>query len=58
MAYEEATGKKEVVLRHNLSSDRYSGLDEFSEMIIHNCASDVKYENENGYSVLTVCIKE
>ena len=28
------------------------------EMIIKNCASDIRYDNENGYKVLTVCIKE
>ena len=28
------------------------------EMIIKNCASDIQYDNENGYKVLTVCIKE
>ena len=28
------------------------------EMIIKNCASDIQHDNENGYKVLTVCIKE
>ena len=58
VAYEEATGKKEVVLRHNITGDTFMALDELSEMIIKNCASDMKYDNENGYKVLTVCIKE
>ena len=58
VAYEEATGKKEVVLRHNIAGDNFMAFDELSEMIIKNCASDMKYDNENGYKVLTVCIKE
>ena len=58
VVYEEATGKKEVVLRHNLAGETFMALDEFSEMIIKNCASDMKYDDENGYKVLTVCIKE
>ena len=58
VAYEESTGKKEVILRHNITNKAFKVLDELSEMIIKNCASDIKYDNENGYKVLTVCIKE
>ena len=58
VAYEEATGKKEVVLRQKITNKAFTVLDELSEMIIKNCASDIQYDNENGYKVLTVCIKE
>ena len=58
VTYEEATGKKEVVLRHNILDGAMEVLDEFSEMIINNCASEVKRDSENGYKVMTVCIKE
>ena len=58
VAYEEATGNKEVVLRHNISSNTFEVLDELSEILIRNCATDIKYDNENGYNVLTVCIKD
>jgi polar amino acid transport system ATP-binding protein len=58
VTYEEATGKKEVVLRHNILDGAMEMLDEFSEMIINNCASEVKRDSENGYKVMTVCIKE
>ena len=58
VTYEETTGKKEVVLRHNILDGAMEVLDEFSEMIINNCASEVKRDSENGYKVMTVCIKE
>ena len=45
-------------MRHNIAGDTFMALDELSEMIIKNCASDIQYDNENGYKVLTVCIKE
>lgn len=61
VAYEDTTGKKEVILRDKvcdgniLESDK---MDELSAMIIHNCASEVQYTTENGYNVLTIEIKE
>ena len=45
-------------MRHKITNKAFTVFDELSEMIIKNCASDIKYDNENGYKVLTVCIKE
>lgn len=61
VAYEDATGKKEVTLRDQVCDGSIldSGkMDELSAMIIHSCASEVKYTTENGYNMLTIEIKE
>lgn len=58
VAYEETTGKKEIILRHDISNDILKSLDELSEIIIKNCAADIHHDNENGYKVLRVYIKE
>ena len=61
VAYEDTTGKKEVVLRDKVCDGNIlesEKMDELSAMIVKNCASEIKYCVENGYNVLTVCIKE
>ena len=55
------TGKKEIILREKACKGNIldaEQMDELSQMLIKNCASDIKYCVENGYNVLTVCIKE
>lgn len=61
VAYEGATGKKEVTLRDQvcegniLESDK---MDELSAMIIQSCAAEIKYTKENGYNTLIIEMKE
>lgn len=61
VTYEDATDKKEVVLRDNVCDGNIlyaNGMDELSAMIIQNCASEIQYSVEDGYNILTICIKE
>ena len=61
VAYEETTGKKEIVLRENVCNGNIfeeEQMDELSAMIVKNCSSEIHYCIENNYNVLTICIKE
>lgn len=61
VAYEETTGKKEVILRENVCKGNIfeaDQMDELSTMIVKNCASEINYCVENNYNVLTICTKE
>ena len=61
VAYEDTTGKKEIILREKACKGNIldaEQMDELSLMLIKNCASDIKYCVENGYNVLTIEIKE
>lgn len=61
VAYEDTTGKKEVILRDRVCGGNIlesEKMDELSAMLIRNCAANISYTTENGYNVLTVEIKE
>lgn len=58
VAYEEATKNKKVILRENTPCDPVHSLDELSEIIVKNCASEIRHDVEDGYKVMTICIKE
>lgn len=61
VTYEDATGRKEVVLRETASKGNILDADQMEELssrIIRSCASDITYSVENGYNILTVSMKD